>query len=56
MLLLTGKENGVVQHERVLVTDEGKPTPFLLGLAAAELACDIGLAYLIYRIMRKLRG
>lgn len=56
MLKLVGTQGDVVQDERVLLTDEGKPTPFLIGWAVLELACDVALAYAIYRVARKLRG
>lgn len=55
MLKLVGTHgDGSIADEKVLVTDNGKPTPFLLGLAALELACDITLAVILARtVFRK---
>ena len=54
MLKLVGtSKNGVVEAERVLVTDDDKPTMFLLGLAALEIVCDITLACILARTVFK---
>lgn len=48
MLKIVGTErDGSIADEKILVTDEGKPTRFLIGLAAIEIACDIALACLL---------
>lgn len=48
MLKLVGTEpNGKIADERVLVTDDNKPTAFLLGLAALELTFDFVVACIL---------
>ena len=52
MLKLVGtNKNGMVTDERILITDNDKPTAFLIGLAAIELACDISLAIILGRTL-----
>ena len=48
MLKIVGThKDGSIADEKVLVTDDNKPTPFLIGIAFIELACDISLAMLL---------
>ena len=48
MLKIVGtNKRGGVESERVLITDDDKPTMFLIGLAALELVCDITLACIL---------
>lgn len=54
MLKLVGTHaDGTVADEKVLVTDDGRPTLFLVGLAAIELACDITLALILAKTVFK---
>ena len=54
MLKLVGThEDGTVSDERILINDAGRPTPFLIGLAAIELACDIALACILAKTVFK---
>ena len=55
MLKLVGTHSdGTVADEKVLVTDDNKPTGFLIALAVAEIACDVALACLLARtVFRK---
>lgn len=54
MLKLVGTErDGTIADEKVLISDDGKPTAFLFGLAALELACDITLAIILARTVFK---
>ena len=54
MLKLVGYErDGAVADERTLITDDGKPTRFLLTLAAVELACDVALAVILAKTVFK---
>ena len=48
MLKLVGTHrSGEMADERILITDDDKPTGFLIGLALLELACDITLAIVL---------
>ena len=48
MLKLVGTHrDGTIADEKVLVDANDKPTLFLVGLAALELACDITLACIL---------
>ena len=48
MLKLVGTHrDGTIADEKVLVDANDKPTLFLVGLAALELACDIALACIL---------
>ena len=48
MLKIVGThKDGSIADEKVLITDDGKPTAFLIGIALIELACDISLAVLL---------
>ena len=54
MLKLVGtNRHGEILDEKVLLTDDDKPTKFLLGLAALELVCDITLACILARTVFK---
>ena len=54
MLKLVGTHrDGSVADERVLITDDDKPTAFLIGLALIEVACDIALACLLAKTVFK---
>ena len=55
MLKIVGThEDGTVADEKVLITDDGKPTKFLLGIALIELAVDIAVAVFLGKtIFRK---
>ena len=54
MLKLVGThEDGTIADEKILVDNTGKPTPFLMGLAAMELACDIALAIVLAKTVFK---
>ncbi len=54
MLKLVGThEDGTIADERVLISNTGKPTPFLIGLAVIELACDIALACILAKTVFK---
>ena len=57
MLKLVGtNKDGSIADERVLVTDDDKPTAFLIGIALIELACDITLAIVLARTVFGRRG
>ena len=55
MLKLVGtRKDGLIADEKVLVDNNDRPTLFLLGLAALELACDITLAIVLAKtVFRK---
>ena len=55
MLKLVGTEtNGALADEKVLIDDNGMPTPFLVGLAVLELAFDVTLACILAKtVFRK---
>lgn len=54
MLKLVGThEDGTIADEKILVDNAGKPTPFLMGLAVIELACDIALAIVLAKTVFK---
>lgn len=54
MLKLVGTErDGTVADEKVLVTDTGRPTLFLVGLAALEIVCDVTLACILAKTVFK---
>lgn len=55
MLKIVGThKDGSVADERVLINDNERPTAFLIGLAALELACDITLAIILAKtVFRK---
>ena len=54
MLKIVGtNEDGSVADEKILITDEGKPTRFLIGLALIELACDVAVACLLAKTVFK---
>ena len=55
MLKLVGThKDGTVADEKVLITDDGKPTKFLLGIVLIELAVDIAVAVFLGKtIFRK---
>ena len=55
MLKLVGThKDGTVADERVLITDENKPTTFLIGLALIVLGCNIAMACILGKtIFRK---
>ena len=54
MLKLVGThKDGSVADEKILVTDEDKPTKLLIGLALIELASDIALACLLAKTVFK---
>lgn len=54
MLKIVGTDkDGSVVDEKVLITDDDKPTRLLLGLALIELACDITLAVLLAKTVFK---
>ena len=56
MLKLVGtNKDGSVADEKVLITDEGKPTKFLVGIALLELACDVTIAIGLARIIARSR-
>ena len=52
--LVATHEDGTVAGEKALVTDKGRPTVLLVGLALVEIACDIALACLLAKtVFRK---
>ena len=52
--LVATHKDGSIADEKVLVNDKDRPTKLLIGLAVAELACDVALAFLIARtVLRK---
>ncbi len=55
MLKLVGTHrDGSVADEKVLVDANDRPTLFLVGIAALELACDIALACILAKtVFRK---
>ena len=55
MLKIVGThKDGSIADERVLITDDDRPTRFLVGIALVELACDIALACLLAKtVFRK---
>ena len=56
MLKLVGtNKDGSVADEKVLITDEGKPTKFLVGIVLLELACDVTIAIGLARIIARSR-
>ena len=56
MLKIVGThEDGSIADEKVLIGDDGKPTAFLCGLAALEIACDVALAIVLARTVFKRR-
>ena len=56
MLKIVGTHlDGSVADEKVLLTDDNKPTPFLIGIALIELACDISLAVILGRTVFRRR-
>lgn len=56
MLKLVGTNaDGSVDIEKVLVAEDGKPTPLLVGLALLELACDVTIAIVLAKTVFKKR-
>lgn len=55
MLKLVGtNEDGTIADEKVLVTDNNKPTAFLIGIALLEIVCDVTLACILAKtVFRK---
>lgn len=56
MLKIVGTENGKVQDEKVIFTDEGKITRFGLMLVILDILADIGILFLVSRIVKKYRA
>lgn len=56
MLKIVGTENGKVQDEKVIFTDEGKITRFGVMLIFLDILVDIGIFFLISRIIKKCRA
>ncbi|MBQ9067734.1 MAG: hypothetical protein IJ131_01555 [Eggerthellaceae bacterium] len=56
MLKLVGTHrDGTIADERVLLDANDRPTAFLLGLAALELALDVTLAVILAKTVFKSR-
>ncbi len=55
MLKIVGTENGEVRDEKVIFTDEGKITGFGLMLVLLDILADIGILFLISRMIIKCR-
>ena len=56
MLKIVGTENGKVQDEKVIFTDEGKITKFGVALVVLDVLADIGIFFVISRIVKRCRG
>ena len=54
MLKLVGaNEDGAIADEKVLITDDNKPTAFLIGIALIEIVCDVTLACILAKTVFK---
>lgn len=56
MLKIVGTENGKIQDEKVILTDEGKITGFGVFLIILDVLADIGIIFLFSRIIKKRRA
>ena len=52
MLKIVGTENGKVMDEKVILTEEGKLTGFGVVLVACVILADIGVFFLIGKIVK----
>lgn len=56
MLKIVGTENGKIQDEKVILTDEGKITGFGVFLIVLDVLADIGIVFLFSRMIKKRRA
>ena len=56
MLKIVGTENGKIQDEKVILTDEGKITGFGVFLIILDVLADIGIIFLFSRMIKKRRA
>ena len=56
MLKIVGRENGKIQDEKVILTDEGKITGFGVFLIILDVLADIGIVFLFSRMIKKRRA
>lgn len=56
MLKIVGTENGKIQDEKVILTDEGKITGFGVFLIILDVLADIGIVFLFSRMIKKRRA
>lgn len=56
MLKIVGTENGKIQDEKVILTDEGKITGFGVFLIILDVLADIGIVFLFSRMIKKCRA
>lgn len=52
MLKIVGTDKDKVVDEKVIITDEGKITKFGAALVALDILEDIGIVYLISKIVK----
>lgn len=55
MLKIVGTENGKTIDEKVIISDEGKITKFGVFLICLDILADIGIFFLISKIVKKVR-
>lgn len=56
MLKIVGTEHGEVVDEKVIITDDGKLTKFGIAIVCMELIADVGIFFLISKIIKKIKG
>lgn len=55
MIKIVGLEKGKVMDEKVIITDDGKITKFGAALIALDILADIGIYFLIHKIVKLCR-
>lgn len=55
MLKIVGTENGKTVDEKVIISDEGKITKFGAFLICLDILADIGIFFLISKIVKIIR-